>query len=112
MMLSRLSSRVLLLCPGSAEFRPGDHEAAARIAEARVAIQHHAAASALFAEAALLPFCGHAGPAVRHIEENRPVDACHRPPHPANGGSLVIGHQWHILGSRRSVEMGKRWTVV
>src|SRR3546814_988592 len=71
MMLSRLSSRVLLLCPGSAEFRPGDHEAAARIAEARVAIQYHAAETALFAEAALLQFCGNAGPLLRDIEENR-----------------------------------------
>src|SRR3546814_10322030 len=78
MMLSRLSSRVLLLCPGSAEFRPGDHEAAARIAEARVAIQYHAAETALFAEAALLQFCGNAGPLLRDIEENRPVDARQR----------------------------------
>src|SRR3546814_6102516 len=93
MRLSRLSSRVLWLCPGSAEFRPGDHEAAARIAEARVAIQYHAAETALFAEAALLQFCGNAGPLLRDIEEKRPVDARQRRLQQGDGGGLVIGGQ-------------------
>src|SRR3546814_16200892 len=89
MMLSRLSSRVLLLCPGSAEFRPGDHEAAARIAEARVAIQYHAAETALFAEAALLQFCGNAGPLLSDIEGKRPVDSRQRRPPQGDGRGIV-----------------------